>query len=273
MNSNIKVLLISVLFVISACTSSSKSTDVEIPNPDPSVDGDSVGRITSLYESIDSLEGAVNIGWFEIDEVAQIPLVDSRAVFFELGGDNPEFNPVANFLKIPGDTCVVESRNPGPESMVIVSTDYYRTISVGEVITMFEVGAEYKYSELAHLGLATEGSYINYLDLPYPSPVSLNISATGEAFSAFSLTVEKPASLEGLSISNGQRISSGATITWSASADTDTMLNLSLEESSNNVASFVINCRLIDDGQFTLPANLEIPEMREPYCKQLQGSE
>lgn len=245
-----------ILFAISACNS--KSTESQQSETGSSDGVDNLLRISSLSESIDSFEGVNNIGWFEIDESDQLQLVDSNAVFFEIDSDNPQSNRATIFLDTPGDTCAVEYRDSMRETLFNDIKENGVTVSVGEVITMFEVGAPYKYSELAHLGLATEGSYINYLDLPYPSPDLLNISATGEAFSAFSLTVEKPSPLVGLSIANGRLINSGATISWSASEDTDTMLNIRLEESTGNVASFVVDCMVIDDGQFTLPTNTNL---------------
>jgi len=92
-----------------------------------------------------------------------------------------------------------------------------------------------------HLGLAHEGCYINYLDLQYPSPSALNISAIGEAFSEFSLPVDKPDLITGLSIENAQPIAAGSTFTWVAFQASDTMLVVRLEKSTDRVASFVVD--------------------------------
>lgn len=255
---NLTGMLIVCLLLISSCSSDSNTTSAETTENDPADDVNAITRIGNLSESVSSFEGVTRIGWFEIDESDQIQIVDSAAAFVDVGAGNSLSNLVTSYLSTPGDTCIVEPRNPEPQRLLFNLSDTYQTVSVGEVITMFEVGAPFKYSELAHLGLATEGRYINYLDLPYPSPTSLSISAVGEVFSAFSLTVDKPAAITALSIVNGQPIPSGSTITWAATDDSDTMLNIRLEESTDDFATFVINCTVVDDGEFTLPANLDV---------------
>ena len=260
MNINYKItsLLVFVLCFISACSSS--STTSEPQNAGTNLPGlvDGVQRISSLSEAIGSFEGVGRIGWFEIDESDQIPHVSSTAVFFEIDSANPQSNRATIFLDTLGDTCAVEYQNSRLETLFNDMRANGRTVCVGAVITMFEVDAPYKYSELAHVGLATEGAYISYLDLPYPSPALLNISAEGEVFSAFSLTVEKPSALSGLSVANGNSIDFGASITWSPSEDADTMLHLRMEQATNISSSFHVDCMLIDDGEFTLPTSLSL---------------
>jgi len=257
MNINYKItsLLVCVVCAIGACSSSSTTSEPQNAGTNPSNEVDSVRRISSLSESIDSFEGVERIGWFEIDESDQIPLVSSNAVFFEIDSANPQSNRATIFLDTQGDTCAVEYQNSRLETLFNDMRTNGRTVSVGEVITMFEVDAPYKYSELAHVGLATEGAYISYLDLPYPSPALLNISAVGEVFSSFSLTVEKPSALSGLSVANGNSVDFGASITWTPSADADTMLHLRMEQASSNLSSFYVDCMLIDDGEFGLPSS------------------
>ena len=102
-----KGLLICVLCAISACSSSSNTTASNDTGTNPP-EVDSLQRISSLSESIDSFEGVQRIGWFEIDESDQIPLVSSTAVFFEIDSANPQSNRATIFLDTLGDTCAVE---------------------------------------------------------------------------------------------------------------------------------------------------------------------
>lgn len=243
------------LFALTACSSDSKTVDEQENTSEPN-SVDSITRISSLSESIDSSEGVVNIGWFRMDELESDQLIFANAVFFEVNGNMN--NPVSNFLNRPGDSCVVKQTGSATQIISNQVEDGFRTISAGEVVTMFEEGEEFKYSELGHRGLADEGRYISYMDMAFPSPEALNVSAVGEAFSAFSLTLDKPATTTGLSIVNGQPVALGATIRWNASEVGDTMLNLVLEETNDSFATFVIDCMVIDDGEFTLPADMDI---------------
>ena len=56
-------LLVCVLFVVSACDSSSTKPQSQITASDAPEGGDNSLRISSLSESIDSFEGVYKIGW------------------------------------------------------------------------------------------------------------------------------------------------------------------------------------------------------------------
>ncbi len=257
MNIRIIAPLVFGLLALTACSSDSKPVDEE-GSPAETDNVDPVTRIVSLSESIDSSEGVVNLGWFRMDELESDQLIFANAVFFEINGNMN--NPVTNFINRPGDSCVVTQTQGAIQIISNQVEDGFRTISAGEVVTMFEEGEEFKYSELGHRGLADEGRYISYMDMAFPSPSALNVSAVGEAFSAFSLTLDKPVTTTGLSIVNGQPVGLGTSITWDASEEGNTMLNLVLEETNDSFATFVVDCMVIDDGEFTLPTSLDIAD-------------
>jgi len=57
-------------------------------------------------------------------------------------------------------------------------------------------------------------------------------------------------------VAENEIVEEGATIQWTASGSNDTLIGLSFTDLSN--PDTLIDCTLIDDGEFTLPASVHL---------------
>lgn len=210
--------------------------------------------ITSLSDSVGNLTGVERLGWLEFFEDSEFEEIDEFATFVELSEQGQLSNPIFDLLETEGDTCTVESipfNAPTPTDELV---NNFSSLSAGEVLLLTSPAGT--YGELAELEIQNGTGYFGLGSLPFPAPSVLTASVPGAEFPAASVTVEAPPAIENFSLSIDELVEEGSTIQWTASGINDTLLSLSFFVQST--PDVFIECMLIDDGEFTLPASVNL---------------
>ena len=246
MKYTIPALVASSVLALNACSSSSKD---ETPTD---TTGNADTKITSLQESIGSLENTNRLGWLLVFESTTSQQITSFGTFFEIDAQNPQNNPIAELLSEQAGICIVEEfsiETPLIEDQLL---NDYTSVSAGEVITL--TSAAGSYAELARLSMQTGIGYVNLSDLAYPTPDTLLVSVPGDAFSPAAVSIARPSPVAGLTLSDAQVVDTGAAFQWTASQSNDTLVKFDFDVQGNE--DIFVTCTATDTGEFTLPNNV-----------------
>ncbi len=234
--------LLSLALTIGACSSSSPPPDNTGPGTDT--------PISSLSDSVGSLSDVERLGWFVLIDDAEFDEISGFATFFVLNEQDRLENPLTEVLDAVGDTCTVEELSFDAPTQTDELLNDFTSLSAGEILTL--TSSNGSYGELSRRELQSGIGYVSPDDLPYPSPTVLTASVPGDEFPAASVTVEAPSAVTNLTLDLNELVEEGTSIQWTASDSNDTILAMSFNDSTN-IDTF-IECYVIDDGEFTLPA-------------------
>ena len=200
-----------------------------------------------------------------IDQYGMVSIVESvPAQTYNFYADFMDIaNPVDNelfrseFMDTP-DTCTIDiqdtnnvpDENLNEEGVIGNVT----SISAGDVITVSSPAGS--FTELLK---SVNDSNINYqtdisIPIAAPLPVGLVMDIPGEDFPAFGdIQVPEIQSLVLTSPTTGQIVTTDTEFTWQAGSNSDTEIQITVSEFSDN--SFVtVYCAVQDDGSFSFPA-------------------
>lgn len=241
MQYTIPALVASSIFALSACSNSSKDPDPTEPSDDSS------SKITSLLDSVGSFNNTDKLGWLMV--FAEEEQVSFFGTFFEIDGQNPQNNAIAELLSVQGDTCEVEEFSIDTPLLEDRLLNEYTSVSAGEVLTL--TSAAGSYGEMGRLEIQGGIGYISLDALPSPSPETLVASVPGDVFSAASVSIEKPQIVEGLTLAEAQVVPMGTAIQWTASESNDTLVTSNFDVQGNE--DIFVTCTMVDDGEFIVP--------------------
>lgn len=127
--------------------------------------------------------------------------------------------------------------------------DSIEFLSAGEVITLAESNGS-TYGELLLTNLFGIQVYAPETELSYPVPAPLIVNIPGAEFPAFS-NVQVPGATPLTGFSGATLTAAASSISWTAGSDEGAQIALS---ASTNDFEVSLDCILIDDGSYTLPA-------------------
>lgn len=250
-----------------ACSSSSDSPSDSTP-PDgndtggsgtPGGDGDGTPDNGSSGDA--SISGNLTqLGFVSIDESTDDEEVSIAAFFYRF----PQQVDSALFAGAIGglndqDFCSVSVDDDSDDTIPGLDADdlddnffeSIQTLSAGEVITLASAaGDSYGEMQLGTLfGIQVYGTTVEWA---YPAPAPLVVNIPGDEFPAFN-NVQVPGAdpLSDFTTSTGGSLTAASTISWTANSSGGAHVIL---EATNDNSDVYLDCILVDDGSYTLPA-------------------
>ncbi len=189
-------------------------------------------------------------GTFTLDEFTQTPTNNGSTIaiagFFDLPGDISPF--FSNIAHPTSDRCIIDGQQPSELDEAVAIFNDRVTISAGESLVLTS-----PLGTFATLNRAMDGDSIFYLanDGLDNIPAELTLDIPGDAFPAFSnLAIPELADITDLSVTESV-LTDTSSFTWTPTGSSDTILVMDLD-----YESAVISCEIVDDGSFTLPAEI-----------------
>lgn len=204
----------------------------------------------SSSSSDDDRAAITQFGTFTLDEFVPSPTNFGSTVaiagFFDLPGDiAPFFSSIAHPTS---DRCVIDGQQPSELDEAVAIFEDRVAISAGESLVLTS-----PLGTFATLNRAMDGDSIFYLENDGLDniPAELTLDIPGDAFPAFSnLAIPEATDITDLSVSEVV-LTDTSTFTWTPIGSSNTILALDLD-----YESAVISCEIVDDGSFTLPADI-----------------
>jgi len=218
------------------CSSGSNDPDPNSPGTLPSI----TGTITQLG-FVSATEFAVNFG--------STPQIESELSGIFVSSDQPiDAAAMQSALYPSADSCEVETSEETDFVFELPGIDTtFTTINAGEVITVTSPAGTYSSMEpLNFFGIVT---YANDDTVPGTLPSGLTLDIPGDQFPAFSNVEFPPAlALTGVTPELRTPVTPTTTYTWTPSGDPTSLVNIYMDN---------VDCIVLDDGSFTLPAEIQ----------------
>ncbi len=190
------------------------------------------------------------LGIFTLDEFTPRPgTIGSTvafAAFFDLSDD---ISPYLSGLAQPtSDRCVINGEQPSELAEAVTIIDERVAISAGDTLVLTS-----PLGTFATMDKRVDEEFIIYstTDSLDNIPAELTIDIPGDAFPAFSnVAIPEDTDITDLSVSE-EALTDTSSFTWTPSGTSNTILAMELVYGST-----FISCEIVDDGSFTLPAEI-----------------
>lgn len=237
------------IIVIAACTTlllsacgggGSSSTGGEGSN------GNEIARILPTT----NLSGAYQYyGYVTLIDDTLLDQVDRDANFLKMRSTEPA-SVFVNSVPMSADSCSLRITKSLPTDPGIIGFPeaQFDLVSAGESYTLTSDAGTYATITLAddRFDVAT-----------YPSPNPLTLDFPGDVFPAFSaLTMPQVQAVQNFSPSRNETLTKDTIITWDPTGLADHHIYLTLTDYDETEKWVILNCRMLDDGNFALPANV-----------------
>lgn len=154
--------------------------------------------------------------------------------------------------------AIVEAEGgDGDDDLDIEFSEDFDYISAGESIFINSAGGSYA---MLSREIDDEDDTIFYFmevgsALIGPAPSNLSVSIPGDIFPAFStVAIPNVAELEFSSPMDGELITPSTQFVWNAGSSNNSYVNLSATYIDDALTEVTVDCLVIDDGEFSLPA-------------------
>lgn len=213
--------------------SSSSSNDPATPGAPTTVSG----NITQL--------GFVNVVQFP-GGVANTNQVRIFGSFYE---SNQAFDSAlaVNSVFPAADTCLVDDGGDDVSGPNIEGVDAdFTSLTAGDVITITSPAGT--YASLTQQTAFGNAVYLSETDLQSPPPSGLVADIPGGQFPAFAnVAIPDVVAIGGVSPALNTAVDGSTTFTWTAGTNANARILINVDN---------VDCVLLDDGSFTLPANI-----------------
>lgn len=239
----LRIATFSFLGILAGCGGSSSSDPVIDPtggNPDGS----------SVTPTIDLTGSFKYFGYFDLTDDILLDRINYDANYLELT-QAQDASIFVNSVPPAVDNCKLDiTATIGTDVGVIGFPDaQFTLVSAGENFTLTSDAGTY----------ATVGYSDSRFEIaPYPAPANLVLDIPGDVFPAFSdVTIPEVVRVANFSPGRNEVLRADTTVTWDPTGISGNTIYLSVFDifASDKVVNLF--CRMADDGEFNLPANVQ----------------